>query len=456
MRRHEESGGPSWWGPPAGTNGPGRLDERRYDQNASFMTNFSPASCPFTIGSAFLRKNTKKTQSANLGGIQITCGTLLHKRPLIDADPLETERRAEYDRRADYARRVEIARADYDRRVEMARRDEYDRRMEYDLSVLCQRKMSTAEDFELQVRRLDEMGKIIDTLTTMLTKPPQPQGAATEEIALMPLVAGVAGYSKRAGYVDLTGYKPEPVKTGLGFARASEDVLEVRQIVKICRRGTAFHRAHREPGKHREEANEDFGFHRAQEAELKVRKILKLCRKTDEEGLVDTLLVADNLAHAPREATRGAKVLAAGEYWKEGSTTQVTSGASNDKERHNNRQIRTSARDLRTSDPKLRTKIKYNNNGGKTEGVDDDRGVMSLKICMYSTRREKMKLGTLATKRASKQGQKIRLSARRMKANNECKDWWKRLSTSKKKLEKEKSKGIDGCVPPQEDHRTRN
>ena len=52
----------------------------------------------------------------------------------------------------------------------MARRDEYDRRMEYDLSVLCQiRKVNTAEDFELQVRRLDEIGKIIDTLTTMLT-----------------------------------------------------------------------------------------------------------------------------------------------------------------------------------------------------------------------------------------------------------------------------------------------
>jgi len=52
--------------------------------------------------------------------------------------------------------------------------------------MLCQRKMSTAEDFELQVRRLDEMGKIIDTLTTMLTKPPQPQGAVTENITLMP------------------------------------------------------------------------------------------------------------------------------------------------------------------------------------------------------------------------------------------------------------------------------
>ena len=78
-------------------------------------------------------------------------------------------RRAEADRRAEYDRRVEIARVDYDKRFEMARRDEYDRRMEYDLSVLCQiRKVSTAEDFELQVRRLDEMGKIIDTPTTII------------------------------------------------------------------------------------------------------------------------------------------------------------------------------------------------------------------------------------------------------------------------------------------------
>ena len=102
-------------------------------------------------------------------------------RTLID--PIETARRAEADRRADYDRRVEITRADYDRRVETARREEYDRRMEYDFSVLCQiRKVSTAEDFELQVRRLDEMGKIIDTLTTMLTKPRQPQGSATENV----------------------------------------------------------------------------------------------------------------------------------------------------------------------------------------------------------------------------------------------------------------------------------
>ena len=63
------------------------------------------------------------------------------------------------------------------------------------------------------------------------------------------------------------------------------------------------------------------------------------------------------------------------------------------------RQTRTAARVLRTSDPKIRTKIKYNNHGGKTEGVVQ-RGVMSLEI-FISTKREKMKLRTLATKRAS-------------------------------------------------------
>ena len=35
------------------------------------------------------------------------------------------------------------------------------------------------------------------------------------------------------------------------------------------------------------------------------------------------------------------------------------------------KQVRTLERVLRTSDPKLRTKIKYNNNCGKTEGVSD-------------------------------------------------------------------------------------
>ena len=212
------------------------------------------------------------------------------------------------------------------------------------------------------------MGKIIDTLTTMLTKPPQPQGAATEKITLMPcsqtqataagfgflranndkvpvhkiihrdpqayeecedwslqmtdkergvlnalvlmqepgesiettvefsspqvlaLEAGVAGfgYILRAGYADLADpgeYEREPVITGLGFDRASEDERKARHTVKICRRGTSF------------QCGKDPGFHRAQESELKVRKILKICRKTDEEGLVDTLPVADTLVH---------------------------------------------------------------------------------------------------------------------------------------------------------------
>ena len=87
------------------------------------MTHLGPASCPFTIGSAVLRKNIKKKQPVNLEDMPITCGTLLQKRPFIDVGPrqLETERRAEYDRQAAY-----------DTRAEFARREEYDRRLEYD------------------------------------------------------------------------------------------------------------------------------------------------------------------------------------------------------------------------------------------------------------------------------------------------------------------------------------
>ena len=144
------------------------------------MTYPATESFHFSIGSANPPKCIRKSQQAHFECKSPTGGTTLHKRP-SHVDPIETAKRAEAGRRADYDRRVEIARADYDRRVETARREEYDRRMEYDFSVLCQiRKVSTAEDFELQVRRLDEMGKIIDTLTTMLTKPPQPQGSATE------------------------------------------------------------------------------------------------------------------------------------------------------------------------------------------------------------------------------------------------------------------------------------
>ena len=105
----------------AHTNCPGRIDDREYPQTASFMKNLSLASCQFTVGSAVLLKNTKKTQPVNLEDIPITCGTPNHTCPLDDADLLGKARRAEYDRRAAY-----------DTRVELARREEYDKRLEYD------------------------------------------------------------------------------------------------------------------------------------------------------------------------------------------------------------------------------------------------------------------------------------------------------------------------------------
>ncbi len=105
------------------------------------------------------------------------------------------------------------------------------------------------------------------------------------------------GYILRGSNDELTGpgeYERE-VKAGLGFDRASEDELKERHTVKICRRGTAF------------QYGKDPRFHRAQEDELKAA----------EEGLVGTLPVADALAHAPREATRGAEGWAAGLQRKE-------------------------------------------------------------------------------------------------------------------------------------------
>jgi hypothetical protein len=464
MSGHERKGGTLWWGPPAGTNGPGRLDGRGSPQIANFMTYPATESFRFSIGSTNTPKCIKKPRQAHFQCKTSTGGTDLHKRH-FDVDPMETARRAEANRRADYDRRAEIARADYDRRVETARRDEYDRRREYDLSALC--KMSTAEDFELQVRRLDEMGKIIDTLTTMLTKPHQPQGSATEKITLLRSCSQTQAYEEcedwslqrtdkeRGALNELMepGEYEREVKAGLGFDRASEDELKERHTVKICRRGTAF------------QYRKDPGFHRAQEDELKARKILKICRKTAEEGLVGTLPVADALAHAPREATRGAEGWAAGlqrkekaiqkrrlrklsrfkragEYWKKGSPTQETSGASNNtKERH---KIRTSARVLRTSDPKIRTKIKYNNNGGKTEGVIQ-RGVMSLEI-FISTKREKMNLTTLVTKRTSKKAKCYGIYKRctviiKKRNGSEQKDWWKRPASCKMNTKRKSRKG---------------
>ena len=82
------------------------------------------------------------------------------------------------------------------------------------------RRVSTAEDFELQVRRLDAMGKIIDTLTTMLTKPPQPQGSATENVEVA------------AGCVSLRGKHDQ--FTVRKVARALRLILRQTNLEKPC------------------------------------------------------------------------------------------------------------------------------------------------------------------------------------------------------------------------------
>ena len=134
-----------------------------------------------------------------------------------------------------------------------------------------------------------------------------------------------------------------------------------------------------------------------------------------------------------RRLRKSSRIKRAGASWVKRSPTQETLGTSSKKQRQN-KQIRTLARVLRTSAPKRRIKSKHNNNGGKTEGVMTSRGVMSLKI--YSTKREKMKLSTLATKRASKKVKCYRQYKREkviIKKSNESehKDWWKRPASWK-------------------------
>ena len=364
----------------AHTNGPGSIDDKEYPPSASFMSNLSPASFPFTIGSGVLRKNTKKTQPVNLEDIPITCGIPTHTR-LDDADQLEKARRAEYDRRAAY-----------DTRAELARKEEHDRRMEYALNLAFgqPRNASTIEDYELQACRLEQMGKLIENLTTMITKSSRHEAAAAESIETT-LVSSCSQQvlaledTARESYEDCEDWslhmtdeegkalsvlirmqEPGEFSSQQVFDRASKDELERRHIVKICRRDTAI------------QHGKDPGFRRAHKDELKVRKILKICRKTAEEVQVGTPHVANVLAHAHREASKGAegwaiglqrkekaiqkrrlrklsRIKRAGEYWEKRSPTQETSGASNNKERHN-KQIRISARVIRTSDSKLRIK----------------------------------------------------------------------------------------------------
>jgi len=101
------------------------------------------------------------------------------KGSLIDAESLETERRAEYDRRAAY-----------DTRAELARREEYDKRLEYDRRnqiALCSTRDPPCVDWKEQVNlELTQMGKIIEIMTTMLTKPTQPENEAEKTTKTAP------------------------------------------------------------------------------------------------------------------------------------------------------------------------------------------------------------------------------------------------------------------------------
>ena len=109
------------------------------------------------------------------------------------------------------------------------------------------------------------------------------------------------------------------------------------------------------------------------------------------------------------------------------------------------KQVRTLERVLRTSDPKIRTKIKYNNNGGKTErcnGPIVQRGVMSLEI-FISTKREKI---TLVTKRTSKKAKCYGIYKRakvliKKRKGSEQKDWWKRPASCKMNTKRKIRKG---------------
>ena len=230
----------------AHTNGPGSIDDKEYPQSARFMSNLSPASFPFTIGSGVLRKNTKKTQPVNLEDIPITCGIPTHTR-LDDADQLEKARRAEYDRRAAY-----------DTRAELARKEEHDRRMEYALNLAFgqPRNASTIEDYELQACRLEQMGKLIENLTTMITKSSRHEAAATESIETT-LVSSCSQQvlaledTARESYEDCEDWslhmtdeegkalsvlirmqEPGEFSSQQVFERASKDELERRHIVK--------------------------------------------------------------------------------------------------------------------------------------------------------------------------------------------------------------------------------
>ena len=287
------------WGYSAHTNGPGSIDDRRYPQNATFMTHLSPASCQFTLGSAVLRKNTKKTQPVYFEDMPNTGGTLLHKRPLIDAGMLETDRRAEYDRRAAY-----------DNRVELTRRAEYDRRLEYDRrNQIAMCPIRDDEEWTAQLNRLIQMGKTIETLTTMFMQPSQPKAEAEAEntTKTVPQHSHAKLTRKVLRILRTPRLDPQEVEGNLGFHHAPEAELKDRKILKICRK---IYRKKEEEGtkksaEERAAAEAEVagcGFERAHETELRERKILKIRRKTEEEEKIESAAKSAAAKVAAQEA----------------------------------------------------------------------------------------------------------------------------------------------------------
>ena len=321
------------------TNGPGRLVGRGSPQNANFTTYPATESFQFSIGSAKPPNIIKKPRQAHFVRKTSTGGTVLHKRP-FDVDPMETARRAEAERRADY-----------DRRVEIAWREEHERRMAHalDLAFSQTRNPSITADYEVQFNRLKQMGKMIDTLSTMINKPSQHEAAAAEPIAttlmsscsqsqvLEANIATVARFgllranndkvtvrkivrihrdphaytyeecedwslrmTKEEGEVlsalilrQTPGEYAREMKAGLGFERASEDEMKERETVKAYHRGTVFQQGNEE--ENRESTHETAN--RAHEDELKGRKILKIRRKK-EEGAEERAAVESAAAEA--------------------------------------------------------------------------------------------------------------------------------------------------------------
>ena len=161
------------------------------------------------------------------------------------------------------------------------------------------RNASTIEDYELQACRLEQMGKLIENLTTMITKSSRHEAAAAESIETT-LVSSCSQQvlaledTARESYEDCEDWslhmadeegkalsvlirmqEPGEFSSQQVFERASEDELKDRHTVKINRK--LLH----PPRKQVEVEAEVGGFERAHETVLSERKILKIRRIED-------------------------------------------------------------------------------------------------------------------------------------------------------------------------------